>query len=295
MKNLSEKLLLGAHMSIAGGVHTALDRAASIGCTTMQIFVKNSNQWLGKALTNEDITAYRTKQTQTHIFPVMAHAAYLINLCAVDKDLLAKSQMALLDELSRCDKLGIQYLNFHPGSHMGQGPHEGIKLIAESLNYIHSETPSFRVKSVLETTAGQGTSIGHSFEELQAIIDLIDEKSRMAVCLDTCHVFAAGYDISNEIGWEKTLQKFDDILGLNRLVAFHVNDSKQGLGSRIDRHEHIGRGRIGLEGFRLLMNDNRFNDIPKILETPKEEKMQEDVENMNTLRALLINMVPPGQ
>ncbi|RPI04579.1 MAG: deoxyribonuclease IV [Ignavibacteriae bacterium] len=279
-------LLLGAHMSIAGGIHTAVERALSIGCTTMQVFVKNNNQWQGKPLTDIDVSTYKELQAKSNIHPVMAHDTYLINLCAVNKEILEKSRKTLKDEFERCEQLGIEYLNFHPGSHMGQGELAGIELIAESLNLIHEQTKEFKVKSVLETTAGQGTAMGHRFEQLRAIIDRVEEKDRMAVCIDTCHIFAAGYPINTESGWEKTFNEFDDIVGLNRLVAFHVNDSKRELGSHIDRHEHIGKGNIGLEGFRLLMNDIRFDQIPKILETPKGEEMREDVENLKILKEL---------
>jgi deoxyribonuclease IV len=284
MKN--SPLLLGAHMSIAGGMHKAVERGKSIGCTTMQVFVKNNNQWRGKLLTEEEIAEYRDLIGKSGIAPVMAHDTYLINLCAKDKTLLVKSRTTFKDEFDRCESLGIDYLNFHPGSHMDQGESEGIKLIAESLNLTHDQTKGYKVKSVLEATAGQGTSIGCNFEQLQKIIDLVEEKDRMAVCIDTCHIFAAGYDISTEEGWEKTFREFDDIIGLERLVAFHVNDSKRECGSLVDRHEHIGKGKIGLDGFRFLMNDRRFAEIPKILETPKGEDMKEDIENMRVLRSL---------
>lgn len=279
--------LLGAHMSIAGGIHTAFDHGKKIGCTTMQVFTKNSNQWFSKSLTEEDIRLYSEKAMGSSITPVVAHDSYLINLCAKDRTILTKSRNALLDELQRCQALGIPYLNFHPGSHVGQGMEDGIKIIAESLDEVHEKTRGFNVKSILETTAGQGTAVGHSFEQLREIIDLVEEKERMGICIDTCHIFAAGYDFSSEQGYEKTFRDFSDIIGFNRLTAFHVNDSKKGLGSRIDRHEHIGKGTIGTVGFALLMNDVRFAEIPKILETPKSEDMHEDVENINTLKALM--------
>ncbi len=279
-------ILLGAHMSIAGGVHTAVERGISIGCTTMQMFVKNNNQWRGKELMDEDISTYKKLLRESSIGPVVVHDTYLINLCATDREILRKSRMALKDELNRCEALGVEYLNFHPGSHVGAGEDEGIKQIAESLNIIHEETRGYRVKSVLETTAGQGTAIGYRFEQLRRIIDLVVESDRMAVCMDTCHVFAAGYDISTERGYEKAFEEFDAIIGLGRLVAFHVNDSKRELGSRVDRHDHIGKGKIGKTGFRLLMNDDRFRAIPKILETPKGPEMKEDVKNMRTLRKM---------
>ncbi len=279
--------LLGAHMSIAGGVHTAFDRGEKIGCKTMQVFSKNSSQWYGKSLTEEDIRQYREKAKKSLITPVIAHDCYLINLCAKNALILKKSRDAFLDELQRCQALGIPYLNFHPGSHMGLGEKEGIQKIAESINLIHEKTKEFSVKSVLETTAGQGTALGYTFEHLQAIIELVEEKKRIGVCIDTCHVFAAGYDIGTEEGYEKTFHEFDEVIGLDRLVTFHVNDSKKELGARIDRHEHIGKGTIGIKGFSLLMNDQRFQEIPKILETPKSEDMHEDMENLKVLEGLV--------
>jgi deoxyribonuclease-4 len=280
-------ILLGAHMSIAGGVHTAVERGISIGCTTMQMFVKNNNQWRGKELADEDISTYKKLLQESSIGPVVVHDTYLINLCATDKQILQKSRAALKDELNRCEMLGVEYLNFHPGSHIGAGEKEGIKQIAESLNSIHDQTRGYGVRSVLETTAGQGTAIGYRFEQLREIIDLVDDGERMAVCVDTCHVFAAGYDIATERGYEKTFEEFDAVIGLGRLAAFHVNDSKREFGSRVDRHEHIGKGTIGKTGFRLLMNDDRFHSIPKILETPKGPDMKEDVMNMRLLRGLV--------
>jgi deoxyribonuclease-4 len=275
-------------MSIAGGVHTAVERGVSIGCTTMQMFVKNNNQWSGKELTDEDISTYKKLLRESSIGPVVVHDTYLINLCAKDAQILRKSRVTLKDELNRCEILGVACLNFHPGSHVGAGEAEGIKRIAESLNVIHEETKGYRVKSVLETTAGQGTAIGHQFGQLRQIIDMVAEPDRMAVCVDTCHMFAAGYDISTERGYEKTFEEFDAIIGLNRLVAFHVNDSKRELGSHVDRHDHIGKGKIGKTGFRLLMNDDRFRTVPKILETPKGPEMKEDVRNMKTLRNMVV-------
>jgi deoxyribonuclease-4 len=281
------RLFLGPHMSIAGGVHTAIERGNRIGCTTIQMFVKNNNQWRGKPLEETDIAAFKDLLLKSSIGPVVVHDTYLINLCAKDKSILRKSRAALKDELDRCELLGVAYLNFHPGAHVGRGETEGIKLIAESLDIVHDQTKGYRVKSVIETTAGQGTAIGYRFEQIRSIIDAVEEKERMAVCVDTCHVFAAGYDITTEAGYEKTFNEFDAIIGLDNLVVFHVNDSKRPLGSRVDRHEHIGKGYIGLTGFRLLMNDERFRSIPKILETDKGPDMKEDVENMKVLRRLM--------
>jgi deoxyribonuclease IV len=281
------RLLLGAHMSVAGGVHKAFERGASIGCTTMQVFTKNSNQWVAKPLSLQDIQHFRTAESKVKIFPLVAHAAYLINLCAINLGTLKKSRIAFEDELRRCEALGIQALIFHPGSHVGAGEEQGLKLIAQSINIVHRKTPDFHVLSALETTAGQGTAIGYRFEQLRQIIDLVDERNRMGVCLDTCHLFAAGYDISTPQGWEDTMTEFDEVIGVDRLIAVHVNDSKTRLGSRVDRHEHIGKGSIGLVAFRMLMNDPRLSHVPKILETEKSEDMHEDVENMETLKSLI--------
>jgi deoxyribonuclease-4 len=279
--------LLGAHMSIAGGVHTAVDRALKAGCATFQMFVKNNNQWTGKPITDEEAATYKAALTESRLGPVVVHDSYLINLCAIDPTLLSRSRDALTDEVERCEKLGVPYLNLHPGSHVGAGEADGIARIAESLNIVHERTKHASVMSVLETTAGQGSAIGYSFEHLRAIIDKVEKKERMGVCIDTCHVFAAGYDISTEKGYEQTMKEFDAIVGFDRLVAFHVNDSKKGLGSRVDRHEHIGKGAIGLKGLGFLMNDERFAAIPKVLETPKSEDMHEDIENLATLRKLI--------
>lgn len=274
-------------MSIAGGLHTAVERALRAGCTALQMFVKNNNQWQGKPLTDEDVSTYRSAISEARIGPVVVHDSYLINLCAVDPSILARSRSALQDELERCERLGIPLLNLHPGSHMDRGEQAGIERIAESLNIVHQKTKGFAVRSVLETTAGQGSAIGHRFEHLRAIIDLVDAKERMAVCVDTCHIFAAGYDIVSEEGYHRTFAEFDDIIGLDRLVAFHVNDSKRELGSHVDRHEHIGKGKMGDQAFRWLMNDPRFASVPKILETPKSEDLHEDIENLARLRGLM--------
>lgn len=282
-----EPIVLGAHMSIAGGIFTAVERAMSVKCTALQLFVKNSNQWHAKPPPLEDVSTYKKLLAESRIGPVVVHDSYLINLCAVDKAILQKSRLALKDELERSEQIGAQFLNFHPGSHMGAGEKDGIKRIAESLNIVHEQTSGHHVKSVLETTAGQGTSIGYRFEQLREIIDLVDDRDRMAVCVDTCHVFAAGYDLSTEDGYASTFDEFDRILGIDQLAAFHVNDSKREFNSRVDRHEHIGKGEIGKLGFRLLMNDPRFQKIPKILETPKGPELKEDVVNLKLLRSMV--------
>jgi deoxyribonuclease-4 len=274
-------------MSISGGMHTAFTRGASIGCTTMQVFTKSNSRWTGKPHSAEEIALFRAAAARSTIRPVVAHAAYLINLCASHPETLKKSRAALIDELERCETLEILGLIVHPGAHVGAGEADGIKRIVESLNLIHETTPGFRTLSILETTAGQGSSLGHRFEQLHAMIDALEEPGRVAVCLDTCHVFAAGYDISTPAGWESTFRMFDDLIGLERLAAIHVNDSMRERGSRVDRHAHIGKGMIGLEAFRMLMNDPRLIEVPKILETAKSDDMHEDVENMNLLRSLV--------
>jgi deoxyribonuclease-4 len=280
------ELLLGAHESIAGGIPRAFERAASVGCRCLQVFTKNSNQWSAKPLSEEDIANYKTAQSKTSIRHVVAHDTYLINLCAPDKSILKQSREAFVDELRRCESLGIPYLNFHPGAHLGTGEDTGIKLIIESLNIAHEQTKGFTVVSVLETTAGQGTSIGYRFEHLRKIIDGVDDPARLAVCIDTCHIFAAGYDIRTWKGYEQTMEEFNNVLGLEKLVVIHMNDSKKGFASRVDRHEHIGKGAIGEEGFRCLMSDGRLKNIPKILETPKGKDLKEDKMNLRTLKKL---------
>ncbi len=274
-------------MSIKGGIHTAHERGMRIGCTTIQLFTKNNTQWAAKPLSEEDIKNYKRLEKKSRIRPVVAHSSYLINLCARDPLVLKKSRRGFKDELDRCERLGIPYLVFHPGAHMERGEQEGIERVAESLNTLHESTQGYDVMSVLEVTAGQGTAIGFRFEHLKKIIDALEMKERVGVCIDTCHLFAAGYDITTEPGYERTFDEFEDIIGLERLVVFHVNDSKRELGSRVDRHEHIGKGRIGTVAFRFLMNDPRFVKVPKILETPKSEDMHEDVMNLRKLRGLL--------
>lgn len=280
-------VLLGSHMSTAGGLHTAFERGTRVSCSTMQIFVKNNNQWRGKAQTQADVDRFMAARSASAITPVVAHAAYLINLCAADSEVLSKSRAAYEDELRRAEPLELLGVIVHPGSHVGAGDDEGIRKIAESLNIIHANTPRFATKSILETTAGQGTAIGHRFEQIRAIIDQVDDKERIGVCMDSCHLFAAGYPIDTEEGWNRTMQEFDEIVGFHRLMSFHVNDSKKERGSHVDRHDHIGKGVMGLTPFRMLMNDPRLERIPKILETEKSEDMHEDVENMKTLVSLI--------
>ncbi|EQB62626.1 MAG: hypothetical protein RBG1_1C00001G0205 [candidate division Zixibacteria bacterium RBG-1] len=282
-------MLLGSHMSIAGGVYNALISGKEIGCTTIQIFTKSNNQWKARPLTASEISEFRAKQKETQISPVVAHDSYLINVASPDKNLQTKSMEALLVELQRCEALGISHLVMHPGSHVGTGEKEGIKRIAEALNWLHSQTKDYKVQIALETTAGQGTNLGYRFEQIAEIMDLTEQKKRLAVCLDTCHIFAAGYDIRTKAGCQKAMAEFDKIVGLDKLKVIHFNDSVKDFGSKVDRHEHIGKGKIGLEGFRFFMTDKRFEKIPKILETPKDDEGKFDQMNLATLRKLVKN------
>jgi deoxyribonuclease-4 len=292
---INNDILIGAHESIAGGVHTAFERAHRAGCRTLQVFTKNNTQWVARPLTGEDVANYKTAASKSTVHPVVAHASYLINLASDNPATLTKSREALADELSRCDLLDIPFLVIHPGAHMGKGEVEGIQRIIESLDVVHSRTHGLRVATTLETTAGQGSSVGYTFEHLRRIMDGVEERSRVKVCLDTCHVFAAGYDIRDAQSYNRTMSEFETIIGFGNLAVIHTNDSRKGLGSRVDRHEHIGEGAIGLEGFRLLINDSRCHNIPKILETEKDEDLKDDIRNLATLRSLWNQNAHPDQ
>jgi deoxyribonuclease IV len=280
-------MLLGAHMSIAGGVFNAPARGRSVGCDTIQIFVKNANQWVGKPISDEEADKFQEAKKETGIDPVFSHNSYLINLASPDDALYEKSANAMLDELERSEKLKLPFLVMHPGSHVGSGEEAGLKRIAEALNNILAKTKGYKVKIALETTAGQKSNLGHKFEHLAYLIHAVKDKKRLCVCYDTCHTFAAGYDIRTKKAYEATFKEFDRVIGLNRICAFHLNDALKELGSNIDRHAHIGQGHIGEEGFRLLMNDGRFANIPMVLETPKGPDMAEDVMNLKVLRGLI--------
>ena len=279
--------LLGAHTSINGGVSTAVDLAEKLRFTAMQIFTKNNNRWYSKELSENEIEKFRMRLESSKIKFVVAHDSYLINLCSKELEMLNKSRDSFLDELKRCELLGIPHLNFHPGAHLGLGEEKGIKIIAESLNIAHANTKGYKVSSMIEATAGQGSSLGYKFEHLQKIIEFVDDKSRMTVCIDTAHIFAAGYDIRNASNYNNVIDEFDNIVGLEKLKCMHMNDSKKRLGSKVDRHEHIGKGFIGLEGFTNIMNDNRIMHIPKILETPKGKEQLEDLANLKILKSLI--------
>jgi deoxyribonuclease IV len=276
----------GAHMSIAGGVDKAFDRAEKAGCDSLQVFTKNSNQWNAKPFDDATLEAWKQREAETGIWPVVAHDSYLINLASPKDDLWEKSIDAFGIELQRCDQLGIRYLVTHPGSHTGSGEEAGLARVSEALNRLHNEIPDLDVITLLETTAGQGTNLGASFEHLATITGGVEDKNRVGYCLDTCHIFAAGYDFRTPEQYAETMEQFDELLGIDRLFAIHLNDSKNDLGARKDRHEHIGQGFIGLEGFRQFVNDSRLADVPGLLETKKSEDLSEDIENLATLRGL---------
>jgi deoxyribonuclease-4 len=278
---------LGAHMSIAGGHALAIDRALNFEMTACQIFTKNANQWIAKPIAPEAAEGFRARVVESGINSFVAHDSYLINLASPDDALWEKSRAAFGDEIARCALLGVPYLVTHPGAHMGTGVDAGIQRVGEALNRLFDDLPDADVTVLLETTAGQGSTLGSAFEELAAILDLVEDQRRVAVCFDTCHAFAAGYDLRDADTYATTMQAFDDTIGLDRLSVFHLNDSKKGLGARVDRHAHIGEGELGAEAFRLLINDPRFIDRPGILETPKDDDEEGDRRNMATLRGLI--------
>src|SRR5436309_8070330 len=282
-----EKVLLGAHMSVAGGVHTAIERGCSINCTAIQMFVKNNMQWFARPQTGEEIRAFLEHRQRGELSSIFAHANYLINLAATNPQFHANSIRALSEELTRADQLELPFLVLHPGAHLGAGEEAGLEKIVESINRVFRKIPKIKTRIALETTAGQGSCLGHRFEQIAYITDNVREPERLCVCLDTAHIFAAGYDIGSEAGIKRTFREFDRAIGLNRLAAIHMNDSKTSRGSRVDRHQHIGKGQIGLDAFRFIMRDRRFSKIPKVLETPKARNLLEDVANLKTLRRLI--------
>jgi len=279
--------LLGAHMSIAGGVDKALLEGKKVDCDVIQIFTKSSRQWAAQPYTKEEIQNFHANQKESGIVTVIAHDSYLLNLGSPDQGLRKRSVSGFIDEMERCESLSIPYLVAHPGAHVGTGEEEGIKTIARSLDEIHKGCPKYNVRVALEITAGQGSNLGYRFEQIRAMIDATRESDRLRVCFDTEHAFAAGYDIRTQEGYERTFSEFDEFIGLKLLAAFHLNDSKKEFHSRVDRHEHIGKGHIGVEAFRLLMNDQRFWALPMCLETPKGPDLKEDRENLTLLRSLI--------
>ncbi len=281
--------ILGAHQSVAGGYHNAVRIAAECGCDCVQLFTKNNNQWNAKPIASADSDSFRGELKRLEIGWPLSHASYLINLASPDEELRQKSVAAFVVELERAEILGIPWVVVHPGASRDSSEEEGIAKIVRSLDEIDARTPNLKAGCLLETTAGQGTCLGRTFEHLAAMIAGVKSPDRLGVCFDTCHVFAAGYPLIAEEDYQKTMAAFDKIVGLERLKAFHLNDSLKDQGSRVDRHAHIGRGKLGFDPFRWLLNDDRFEQIPMYLETPKGESdngEKWDVVNLRALREL---------
>jgi deoxyribonuclease-4 len=288
-------LRIGAHMSVAGGVSKAVDRALVHGCEALQIFSKNANQWRGKPLDPVEVRTFRRRIAETGITPVFSHASYLINLATTFPVLREQSLAAFVDELDRADALGLLGVVIHPGTCTAGTEEEGLRLIADAIRTAFKARPRRRTMVILEHTAGQGRTLGHRFEHLATIIDHLHGSARVGVCLDTCHLVASGYDIVTERGYRETFNAFDRLVGLDRLKVFHGNDSKKPCGSRIDRHEHIGSGCLGEEPFRRLLHDKRFAGLPILIETEKSRSAEKagtivadpfDMKNLETLRRL---------
>lgn len=277
----------GAHMSIAGGAYRCMDWGEQAGCEVVQLFSKNERQWLGKPLTDDDIAKFTDARTRTNVHPVMIHDSYLINLSSPNDELWEKSINAFRDELMRARALGVPYLNTHPGSHVGSGEDVGLTRMIVALNRLGAEGAYDGVTVLLETTAGQGTNLGARFEHLSHILERVDHPEAFGVCIDTCHIFAAGYDIRTPEVYAATMADFDRLVGYGKVKALHLNDALQPFGDRKDRHAAIGEGHIGLEGFRLVVNDPHFAGLPMVLETPKSADCHEDLENLARLRGLL--------
>ncbi|MGH7935187.1 MAG: deoxyribonuclease IV [Candidatus Binataceae bacterium] len=286
-KSEHKRPLLGAHMSIAGGVGEALTRGRNTGCECVQIFTKSSRQWASKPLSEEDIAAFKRAQRETGIETVIAHDSYLLNLGAPDENLRKRSVGGFIDELERCETLGVPFLIAHPGAHVGSGEEAGIKTIARSIDQAHQACPGYKVKIALEITAGQGSNLGYKFDQMAQIFDAVKENGRLRLCFDTEHAFAAGYDLRSDEGYERTFSELDQHIGLKRLAAFHLNDSLKPFHSRVDRHQHIGKGHIGLEAFRRVVNDPRFVGLPMCLETEPGPEMRDIVADLKSLHQLL--------
>jgi deoxyribonuclease-4 len=278
---------LGAHMSIAGSFDQALYRGQQVGCAAVQIFTKQPNRWAARPIAPAEVAAFLKAKDETAISPVWAHDAYLINLASPEEALWNQSVNAFQVEVERAQALGLPYLVTHAGAHRGAGEDAGLQRIVQSLDLVCERTPDAQVMVLLETTAGQGGSLCYRFEHLAWIIAHARCPDRLGVCFDTCHVFAAGYELRTPEGYAETMRQFDALVGIERLKAFHLNDCLKGLGSRVDRHAHIGQGQLGLEPFRFLLNDPRFRDHPMVLETPKGPEMEEDRRNLAVLRGLM--------
>ena len=285
-------------MSIAGGVDKSLLEGKKVECEAIQIFTRSSRQWAAHPYSKDEIDLFKRNRQETGIGTVVAHDSYLLNLGSPDAALRKKSIAAFIDELERCETLAVSALIAHPGAHMGAGELTGIKTIARSLDAVHAACRGFKTKVALEITAGQGSCLGYRFEQIRDIIDATKQGERLGVCFDTEHAFAAGYDFRTKDGYKVVFEEFDELIGIERLAAFHLNDSKKELGSRVDRHDHIGQGRLGAEAFRLILNDRRFWGLPMCLETPKGKDLKEDRENLTLLRSLIgrdeTPVIPPG-
>jgi deoxyribonuclease-4 len=282
--------LLGAHFSIAGGLHKAVFTASKYGCSALQIFTKNASTWKERRLSSHDVEQFDAARKQSGVKSICSHTSYLINLASPECSKYERSIKALEHELSRSSQLNIPHVIMHPGSHMGSGEDRGLRRIAQGINTIFARIPNIACRLLLETTAGQGSNLGYTFEQLAHIADMVEAKERIGFCLDTCHVFAAGYDLRTKKAYQETMQVFDRVIGLDRLCAIHLNDAKRGLGSRIDRHEHIGMGAIGIHAFSFILNDPQLKGLPKILETPKKKgPIDYDGMNLNRLRSLILD------
>ncbi len=277
---------LGAHESVGGGLHLAFERIKRVGGDVLQIFTRNQRQWTPAELKAEEVRLYREAHEESGKITVASHGSYLVNFATAKEELLQKSTTAFVLELLRCQQLGIPYVVLHPGSHGGDGAEAGLNRFVAGLDGAIEQSKT-DVDVLVETTAGQGTGLGRSFEELAYILQNSRYSSQLGVCVDTCHIFAAGYDIRSVESYNATIQDLDNQIGLQRVKFFHLNDSKKELGSRVDRHEHIGKGAIGLAGFKHLLNDPRFTGLPMTLETPKSDNLEEDRENLKTLRSLV--------
>ena len=278
-------MILGAHVSAAGGLHNAIHNGEELACEAIQIFLKNPNRWVGKEPTEADIDQFRESWRVSSIREVLVHDIHLTNLASPKTDVLANSRKQFRSQMQLADLCGIPYIVTHMGAHLGSGEAGGLQVLGSSLDLLFEQTAGGEVIILLETTAGQGTNLGHRFEHLHQIIDESKYPERLGVCLDTCHVFAAGYDLRTEDDYHQMLDQFDQIVGLDRLLAFHLNDAKSGYNSRVDRHEHIGEGNIGMTPFQLIVNDSRFENVPMVIETPKMEEMH--ASNLAVLRGLV--------
>jgi len=278
----SAPLMIGPHVSIAGGIEKAFSRAAEVGATAMQIFTRNASRWQAKPLAPAAVAAFKQARSDSAIGYVAAHDSYLINLASPDATLRNKSIDTFVDEMQRCEQLGIEDLVMHPGAHMQQGPEAGIRQLVESFQSVFAQAP-VGVRVLLENTAGQGSCLGARFEELAEILERLPA-ANLAICFDTCHALAAGYDLTSEAAYAATMAEFDRLIGCQRLALFHLNDSKKPVGARVDRHQHVGQGEIGAAGFRALLQDSRFIGIAKIIETPSGEQHCHDLENLALLR-----------